>query len=128
MILIANKVDLAQKRVVSSDAGREMARRLGVPYMETSAKDPPQNIDDVFRADILFLKHACSILRQSSNPACGFCMWFCCLAHGELAWLIHNLHSGLDDCLRMLQACFRKRMSAPGRQCDSYAAARARVS
>ena len=49
MILIANKVDLAQKRVVSSDAGREMARRLGVPYMETSAKDPPQNIDDVFR-------------------------------------------------------------------------------
>ena len=38
MILIANKVDLAQKRVVSTDAGREMARGLGVPYMETSAK------------------------------------------------------------------------------------------
>ena len=49
MILCANKVDMAQKRIVSSDAGREMARRLGVPYMETSAKDPPQNIDDVFR-------------------------------------------------------------------------------
>ena len=26
------------------------------------------------RADILFLKHACSILRQSSNPVCGFSM------------------------------------------------------
>ena len=24
------------------------------------------------RADILFLKRACSILRQSSNPLCGF--------------------------------------------------------
>ena len=25
-------------------------------------------------SDILFLKHACSIIRQSSNPACGFSM------------------------------------------------------
>ena len=25
-------------------------------------------------SDILFLKHACSIIRQSSNPVCGFYM------------------------------------------------------
>ena len=25
-------------------------------------------------SDILFLKHACTILRQSSNPVCGFSM------------------------------------------------------
>ena len=56
MILCANKVDMAQKRIVSSDAGREMARRLGVPYMETSAKDPPQNIDDVFREAVRLIR------------------------------------------------------------------------
>ena len=32
-----------------------------------------------------------------------------CLAHGELAWLFHEPHTGWDDCLRMLQACFRNR-------------------
>ena len=26
----------------------------------------------------------------------------CCLAHGELAWLLHEPHTGLDDCLNML--------------------------
>ena len=35
----------------------------------------------------------------------------CCLAHGELARLFHEPHTGLDDCLRMQRACFRKRMS-----------------
>ena len=35
------------------------------------------------------------------------------MAHRELAWLFHEPHTGLDDCLRMLQACFRKRMSEP---------------
>ena len=40
-------------------------------------------------------------------------LWaLCCLAHRELAWLFHEPHAGLDDCLRMLQACFRKMMSA----------------
>ena len=29
---------------------------------------------DHLRADILFLKHACSILRLSSSPVCGFSM------------------------------------------------------
>ena len=33
------------------------------------------------------------------------------MAHRELAWLFHEPHTGLDDCLRVLQACFRKRMS-----------------
>ena len=28
----------------------------------------------LLQPDILFLKHACSILRQSSNPVCGFSM------------------------------------------------------
>ena len=68
------------------------------------------------RTSILFLKHDSSIIRQSSNPACGFSMMehgtaLCCLAHGELAWLFHEPHTGLDDCLNMLLSRFRKRMS-----------------
>ena len=39
----------------------------------------------------------------------------CCLGHVELAWLFQEPHAGLDHCLRMLQACFRKRMSESGR-------------
>ena len=36
------------------------------------------------------------------------------MAHGELACLFHEPHTGFDHCLRMLQVCFRKRMSARG--------------
>ena len=32
---------------------------------------------------------------------------------GDLACLFHEPHTGFDHCLRMLQVCFRKRMSAP---------------
>ena len=36
-------------------------------------------------ADILFLKHASSIFRQSSSPVCGISMReLCWLAHGKL--------------------------------------------
>ena len=57
---------------------------------------------------------------QHSQTVIQPCIWFlhdgpgsalCCLAHGELACLFHEPNTGLDDCLRMLQACFRKRMS-----------------
>lgn len=48
MLLVANKVDLVHLRKVSENEGRAMANRLNLPYMETSAKDPPQNIDGAF--------------------------------------------------------------------------------
>lgn len=35
-------------RAVSEEAGRELARQLGAPYIETSAKEPPLNIDRAF--------------------------------------------------------------------------------
>ena len=64
-------------------------------------------------SDILFLNHACSSIRQLSDPVCGFCMIEqVTLCVGELAWLFYEPHTGLDDCcLRVLQACFRERMS-----------------
>ena len=33
------------------------------------------------------------------------------MAHGDLAWLFHESHTGLVDCLNMLLSCFRKRRS-----------------
>ena len=49
MILVANKVDLSTRRKVSEEEGLLLAQRLGMHYIETSAKDPPQNIDEAFR-------------------------------------------------------------------------------
>lgn len=48
MLLVANKVDLVHLRKVTEEQGRELAQRLGIPYIETSAKDPPLNVDAAF--------------------------------------------------------------------------------
>lgn len=49
MVLVANKVDLNQRRRVSEEDGLKLAHQLGMNYIETSAKEPPQNIDEAFR-------------------------------------------------------------------------------
>ncbi|KAK3108826.1 hypothetical protein FSP39_016653 [Pinctada imbricata] len=48
MILVANKVDLVRQRKVSEDAGKDLAAHLRIPYIETSAKTPPINVDLAF--------------------------------------------------------------------------------
>jgi Ras-related protein M-Ras len=48
MLLVANKVDLVHLRKVTEESGRELALKLGIPYIETSAKDPPLNVDAAF--------------------------------------------------------------------------------
>ncbi|KAJ0005350.1 hypothetical protein NQD34_015244 [Periophthalmus magnuspinnatus] len=48
MVLVANKVDLVHLRKVSSDQGQEMAAKHNITYIETSAKDPPMNVDKAF--------------------------------------------------------------------------------
>ncbi|XP_062586543.1 ras-related protein M-Ras-like [Saccostrea cucullata] len=48
MILVANKVDLVQQRKVTEEDGKNLATRLNIPYIETSAKDPPINVDLAF--------------------------------------------------------------------------------
>ena len=35
-----------------------MARRLGVPFMETLANDPPHKIKDIFRASVSLIWHS----------------------------------------------------------------------
>ncbi|KAF2988587.1 hypothetical protein EK904_007338 [Melospiza melodia maxima] len=48
MILVANKVDLMHLRKITREQGREMATKHNIPYIETSAKDPPLNVDKAF--------------------------------------------------------------------------------
>ena len=47
------------------------------------------------RAEFLALKHACSILRQSSNPVCG--SWKSQAAQSLTCSIMEKPHSGLDD-------------------------------
>ena len=59
MLLVANKVDLVHLRKVSEEQGRELAHRLCIPYIETSAKDPPLNVDVAFhevKTQVLFVQ------------------------------------------------------------------------
>ncbi|XGW14096.1 hypothetical protein V3C99_000416 [Haemonchus contortus] len=48
VLLVANKIDLTNQRVVSEAEGRSLAASLKLPYIETSAKDPPVNVDAAF--------------------------------------------------------------------------------
>jgi GTPase SAR1 family protein len=51
MVLVGNKVDLDEKRVVSTDEGKELADKLGISFYETSAKTG-KNVDKVFEESL----------------------------------------------------------------------------
>ncbi|KAI8437229.1 hypothetical protein MSG28_010550 [Choristoneura fumiferana] len=58
MLVAANKVDLVHARVVGEEAGRELARELGAPHIQTSAKEPPLNVERAFHELVrLIRKH-----------------------------------------------------------------------
>lgn len=46
-ILIGNKCDWAEKRVVSEEQGKALAQELGIPFIETSAKSNT-NVEEAF--------------------------------------------------------------------------------
>ncbi|VDK89694.1 unnamed protein product [Onchocerca ochengi] len=56
VLLVANKIDLVNQRKVTAQQGRELADRLKVPYIETSAKDPPVNVDAAFHELVRIVK------------------------------------------------------------------------
>ncbi|PIO62291.1 Ras family protein, partial [Teladorsagia circumcincta] len=47
MILVGNKCDLEDERVVGKDQGQNLARQFGSAYLETSAK-AKINVNEVF--------------------------------------------------------------------------------
>lgn len=57
MLLVANKVDLVHLRKVTEEQGRELAHQLGIPYIETSAKDPPLNVDAAFHEVVRIIRN-----------------------------------------------------------------------
>lgn len=46
-LLVGNKIDLENRRVITQETAKDQARLWGVPYVETSAKTR-QNVDEVF--------------------------------------------------------------------------------
>jgi len=57
MLLVANKVDLVHLRKITEEQGRDLAQKLGIPYIETSAKDPPVNIDATFHEVVRIIRN-----------------------------------------------------------------------
>ncbi|NWS85681.1 RAB26 protein, partial [Toxostoma redivivum] len=56
LMLLGNKVDSAQDRVVKREEGEKLAKEYGVPFMETSAKSG-LNVELAFTAIAKELKH-----------------------------------------------------------------------
>ncbi|XP_044835625.1 ras-related protein Rab-26 isoform X3 [Mauremys mutica] len=56
LMLLGNKVDSTQDRVVKREDGEKLAKEYGVPFMETSAKSG-LNVDLAFTAIAKELKH-----------------------------------------------------------------------
>ncbi|MFX0030015.1 MAG: GTP-binding protein [Candidatus Hermodarchaeota archaeon] len=48
LILVGNKIDLTEKRIISTETGEELAKKLNLSYIETSAKTG-ENINDAFK-------------------------------------------------------------------------------
>lgn len=49
VILVGNKCDMEEERVVSAERGRQLAEQLGVEFYETSAKENI-NVKVLYRA------------------------------------------------------------------------------
>jgi Ras-related protein Rab-1A len=64
-VLVGNKTDLEEKRAVSKNEAEDFAKRLGMPFMEASAKDAV-HVDDVF------FKLA-SAMRARAGPVSPIC-------------------------------------------------------
>lgn len=56
VLLVANKIDLVNLRCVTKEQGQELADQLQIPYIETSAKNPPVNVENAFHELVRIVK------------------------------------------------------------------------
>lgn len=47
MILVGNKSDMSDRRVISTEQGQQLAQELGIPFIEASAKNN-DNVEESF--------------------------------------------------------------------------------
>ncbi|KAF2323535.1 hypothetical protein GH714_035952 [Hevea brasiliensis] len=62
-LLVGNKCDITSKRVVSKETAKAFAEEIGIPFLETSAKNAT-NVEDAFMTMAADIKK-----RMSSQPA-----------------------------------------------------------
>jgi len=64
-LLVGNKCDLTSQKVVSTETAKAFADELGIPFLETSAKNAT-NVEEAFMAMTAAIK-----TRMASQPAGG---------------------------------------------------------
>ncbi|TPP67715.1 Muscle RAS oncogene, partial [Fasciola gigantica] len=79
MILAGNKIDLVHQRIITEEQGQELAKELMVEYMETSAKDPPVNVDKLFHDLVRFIRRQ-PVRPAPANAKCDQKRSRCCIA------------------------------------------------
>lgn len=67
IMLVANKLDLSERRQVSKEEGERKAKELGVMFIETSAKDG-LNIKSLFRKLAMALPSSDAAAQQADKP------------------------------------------------------------
>jgi len=70
IILVGNKLDLVQQRVIEQEECQDLARQLKIPYIECSAK-ARMNIDQAFHELVRLVRRFQAIERPSSSAAGG---------------------------------------------------------
>jgi len=69
-ILIGNKSDWNDKRVITEQQGRELAQELGIQFMETSAK-VNEGVEEAFFTLARYLSLSASRITASSISSLG---------------------------------------------------------
>ena len=119
--LTTDKAPFWQAAIVETSLGRNEKMQRAEQNVEdghgrrvSDLQNESQVLSFSLSSDILFLKHASSIFRQSSNPVCGFSMMEqvkLCAVWPTENWLSSSMNDiqGWIDCLNMLLSCFRKK-------------------
>eukprot|EP01125_Pyxidicula_operculata_P003359 TRINITY_DN1400_c0_g1_i3.p1 TRINITY_DN1400_c0_g1~~TRINITY_DN1400_c0_g1_i3.p1 ORF type:complete len:138 (+),score=13.39 TRINITY_DN1400_c0_g1_i3:186-599(+) len=69
IVLVGNKIDLTEQRIVSTEEGRCSANRFGCPFLEVSAK-VRLHLDDIF---LTLVRNAQSSLKNPKQKKASEC-------------------------------------------------------